>query len=266
MIFMQPYIQTIKNTVAETMTYRLNFVLWRVRTVLRLLILIFLWQALFANQSEVFGYARTEMMTYLLLSQVIGTVILATRTQDIGGDIQQGNLSNYLVKPMPYFGYIVSRDIADKLMNLSFAVVEFSILFAFLRAPIIFPSLAMLGFFLLAVVMGTVIFFCISSLLSMVGFWTQETWASRFVFVFVNEFLSGGLFPLDILPPVIQKIVFILPFQFLMYFPLKIYLGHLSFPQILSGFAIGLVWLTALLYIMKTIWSRGLKAYTAEGR
>ncbi|HSW88404.1 MAG TPA: ABC-2 family transporter protein, partial [Candidatus Saccharimonadales bacterium] len=76
----------------------------------------------------------------------------------------------------------------------------------------------------------------------------------------------GGLFPLDILPHQIYVIFQLLPFAYLVYFPLKIYLGQLSALQTITSLGISFLWMFLLYFSVKLLWTRGLREYTAEGR
>lgn len=264
---MKLYAQIIKNTISEYLVYRLNFILWRVRMSIRLLVIYFLWQAIFQNRGIIYGYDRSQMMTYILLSQVVGTFVQSTKTQDVGNEIQQGNLTNWLLRPINYFQYLISRDIADKLLNLCFACMEITLISMILRPQLALPQDPLrIIMFIFAVIIGVCLFFCLSLLLGLFSFWTFESWAPRFLFIMISEFLSGGLFPLDILPPLIYKSLLILPFPYLLYFPLEIFIGKFSYGQIVVYFMVGFFWITISGVLLKLIWQKGMKVYTAEGR
>ena len=207
------------------------------------------------------------MLTYILLSQIVSTFIFSTKTQEVGDLIYTGNLSNWLTKPINMFQFLSARDIADKALNLLFSIVEVSLILIVFHPPIfISGNIFTFSTFLGALIVGIIMYFMISFLLSLVSFWTQESWAHRFLFFVISDFLAGGLFPLDILPQAIYKFVLLLPFPYMMYFPLKIYVGGLKSPEIISGFIISFCWLIIFYFGYKFLWKKGLKLYTAEGR
>ena len=263
---MKLYLQVAKNTWDEMMTYRFNFTMWRVRNVLQLLTVYYLWLAVTPANGQIFGYSRTLILTYVLGASLIGSIVFSSRTQEMGENINIGELSQFLVKPLWYLGYWFARDIGDKLFNVSFAIVELTIIYLILR-PAIYLQSNMIMLFLAALAIGlaVVMNFFIGSLLSMIAFWSPEVWAPRFIFMTLVSFFAGGLFPLDILPLPLQHIFVMLPFGYLQYFPLKIYLGQLSSTQIVQGFGIALLW-SVLLYLLVTwVWRKGLKDYSSEG-
>ena len=270
---MQKYLQIIKATAGEYMAYRLSFVLWRFRIVIQLLITYFLWWAIFsqpdlpAGRQALFGYTQQTILTYILLSSLVRPLIMGTRTQEVGNLIVNGDLANFLLRPFRIVSYFISRDIADKLLNLFFAVFEVSVLLYILKPPLFLQTNAStLLLTVLALGIGTILFFYFSILLSLLGFWTPDVWAPRFLSFILTEFFAGMLFPLDILPKPLFVISQLLPFSYFIYFPLKVYLGELSGNVLVQGLSIGFIWIILFHLLYTFVWMKGLKVFTAVGR
>ena len=263
---MKLYFQVAKNTWDEMMTYRFNFMMWRIRNVLQLLTIYYLWVAVTPQNGQIFGYSRSLILTYVLGTSLVGSIVFSTRTQEMGDNINNGELSQFLIKPLRYLAYWFARDIGDKLFNISFAVVELLIFYFILRPSIFLQNhLTVLFLTILAVILAVIMNFFIGSLLGMIAFWSPEVWAPRFIFLTLVSFFAGGLFPLDILSVYLQRIFAILPFSYLQYFPIKIYLGQLSSSDLLFGFAVAFFWSIVLYLIVAIVWKRGLKEYSSEG-
>ncbi|MBI2029674.1 ABC-2 family transporter protein [Candidatus Gottesmanbacteria bacterium] len=264
---MRKYLLVAKNTWDEYMQYRLNFVMWRVRNVLRLIIVYFLWYAIFNQRGELFGYNESQILTYILLSSIVASIVFSTKTQDIGEEINSGNLSNLLIKPISVFKYWMARDLGDKLLNIAFSIVEVFVLIIFFKPPLFFQTNPIFIFlFILGIGFSLAIYFLISILIGFFGFWTPDVWGPRFLFYIFLEFFAGSLFPLDILPKPVFSTLQLLPFNYLLYFPVKIYLGQLSILSIFEGFFVGLVWIIVLYLFTNKVWFKGLKSYGAYGR
>lgn len=261
------YLQIAKNTWAETVSYRLNFVMWRIRVVLQIVTLYFLWLSILPKDTTFLGYSQSLMLTYIIGTSLLSAFVLSSRSYSVGDEINQGNLSNFLIKPLNYFLYQFSRDIADKAMNILFSIAEITILFLILKPPLFIQTdLTYISFFIISVALAIALYFFFNFLLGLIGFWSPEVWAPRFIFLIVIAFFAGGLFPLDILPQTIFKIFQFLPVTYLLYFPLKVYLGQLPFTQIIQGLVISFIWLVLMYLIVKFVWHIGLKLYTAQGR
>lgn len=264
---MKKYLLVARNVWDQTLTYRLNFVMWRVRIVLSMLTMYFLWLALLPENQTILGYTRDLMLTYILGTSIISSVVISNRSYEVGDEINNGNLSNFLLRPINYLSYQFSRDLGDKAMNIVFSITELTVLFMILRPPLFVQTdLGLLSLTVFACVLGMVMYFFINFLLGMIGFWSAEVWAPRFIFVTLLTFFSGGLFPLDILPASIFSALSYLPFTYLLFFPLKIYLGQLAAGEIIRGLIISSIWAGVLFLTVKYVWNRGLRLYTAYGR
>lgn len=267
---MKKYLQIFKISFEEEFAYRLNFILWRVRNVLQILLTYFLWSTVYFDPTrQIFGYDRTKILTYVFGIMIVRALVFSARAMDVSNDVANGDLSNYLIKPVNYFKYWFTRDIASKTLNMFFAVLEFVFLFIILKPPFFLQTnLLTLLIFLLSIVVAIFIYFLILFLLSSIPFWAPEIgWASHFlVTVVITESLSGALFPINILPQTLQSIIMATPFPYLIYFPIEVYLGNIQGWAVLGGLGVAASWAGILWFVLKVVWQKGLKAYQAFGR
>lgn len=267
---MNKYLQLFKVSFEDDFAYKTSFVMWRLRNVLQIFLVFFLWDAVFSTPGKiVFGYDRAKMLTYVFGLVLIRAFVLSAKATEVSGEIARGELSNYLLRPIAYFKYWLTRDIASKVLNLGFAVVEAFLLYLLLKPPFFVQTnpLAILGFLLLAL-LGMFIYFVLSFLVSTVPFWLPEAgWGAHFLVTAVAvQFLSGGMFPLDVLPDNILKVLNLTPFPYLIFFPLEVYLGKVSGMKLLGGLAVALLWAVGLWFILQKVWAAGLKRYESHGQ
>jgi ABC-2 type transport system permease protein len=267
---MAKYLQVFKISLEEELAYRLNFILWRVRNVFQILLTYFLWSTVFvSSQTHIFGYDRAKILTYIFGIIIVRAMVLPTRAMDIASDIAEGDLSNYLVRPISYFKYWFTRDLSSKILNLGFAAVEFVVLFLLLKPPFLFQTnLVSISGFLAATCLAVLIYFFLTFLVSSIPFWVPElAWGSHFlVTVVIVEALSGSLFPINILPDVLQSVVLATPFPYLIYFPVEVYLGNITGSALAGGLMMAAAWAGILGVVMNFVWQKGLKVYQAFGR
>lgn len=266
---MRKYLQVLKITFQQELAYRLNFIMWRVRNVMQVFLMFFLWDSVFSDSSrQFFGYNRSKMLTYIFGILIIKAIVFSSRTIELSGIISDGTLAQYLLKPINFFKYWFTADIASKILNLSFSFVETILLFLIFKPEIYFQSNPIyLLLFFISLLIAVLLFFAIVFLINMVSFWTPEAgWALPFLFiVIIGDFLSGSVFPLDIFSKSYQNIFYSLPFPYLVFFPLQIYLGKLPISVVINGIFISLGWLIILWFSMKYVWQRGLKKFSSEG-
>ena len=267
---MKKYFPVFRISFAQEFAYKMNFIMWRIRNVLQIFFVFFLWDVIFSDPNrQLFGYTREKILTYVFGLLIVKAFVLSARAQDVAGEISDGSISMYLIKPINYFKYWLTRDISSKVLNLLFAIFEIILLFFILKPPFFLQTnIQMLFLFFTSIVVAMFIYFVILFIVSMIPFWKPEvSWGGHFLITFVFvQFLSGALFPLDILPQTLQKIINLTPFPYLIFFPLKIYLGELSGIIIAKGLAISIIWAFILYYLMNKMWSKGLKVYESHGQ
>lgn len=267
---MKKYLQIFRISFAEEFAYKVNFIMWRIRNVIQIIITFYLWNTVFSGPTQIiFGYDRSKIMTYIFAMMIVRAVVLSARAVDVSSDIADGNLSNYLLKPVSYFKFWLTRDIASKILNLSFAAVEFAALFLILRPDFYFQTnIFIILAFVIALISAVLIYFCLLFIISAIPFWTPELgWSAQFlVTIVVLEFLSGSLFPIDILPPFLLKVAMVTPFPYMIYFPIQVYLGKITGSAQIYGFIISFSWAAILFMVMRYVWKKGFKVYQAIGR
>ena len=264
---MKKYITLAKISWTNGFAYRLNFAMWRVRQILSLLTAYFLWKAIFSiSHKGIFGYSESMMMAYIFVSAFVQTVVLSVRSIDLAGVINSGELSNILVRPVSNFWYWISRDAADKILNSLFSLGELALLFFLLKPTFIFPPGLFVLLMIPALFLAAFLYYLISYFFSLLGFWTPDVWAPRFFLFILLQFTAGTLFPLDVLPQYIQRIISWTPFPSLVYIPSQIFLMRYSVAGITGNLAIGCLWVLIFLAIVRLTWIKGLRRYSSEGR
>lgn len=267
---MRKYLSIFNISFQQEFVYRLNFIMWRVRNVFQIFLLFFLWDAVFSDPNRVvFGYDRAKILTYVFGILIIKAFVFSARAVDVAGQVANGDILNYLVKPVNFFRYWLVRDISSKALNLIFAVVEITILFLILRPPFFLQTnLIYLLAFVASLILAIFMYFSLLMITNTIPFLAPElAWGGHFlVIVTFTEFLSGSLFPIDILPLSIQRVLMFTPFPYLIFFPLEVYLGKIATSAILGGLFISLFWTIVLWVGMNFFWKKGLQIYEAYGR
>lgn len=269
MIALTKYLQIFRISFAQEFAYRLNFIMWRVRNVIRFFLVFFLWDAAFVGNQNLFGYDRSRMLTYVFGILFVNAFVLSTRAQDVSGEISSGNVINLLLRPVNFFKYWLTRDISSKALNLAFVILEFTLLLIILRPPFFAQTNPVYLFaFVVALILAVLIYFIMMMLVSMAPFWFPESgWGLHFLISGVLvQFLSGALFPIDVFPKVIQNILYATPFPYLVFSPLQIYLGKITGASLGAFLIIPLAWVIVGYLVLNIVWQKGLQAYEAHGR
>jgi ABC-2 type transport system permease protein len=267
---MRKYWHATKIGLQNNLAYRVNFLARALFGLIPLVAILSLWQKIYAGKAPgdlVAGYTLAQMISYYLLVTVVDALTAVNEDDwQIAADIKDGNISQFLLKPIDYLGYRLCLFFAGRIGYLAIAALPLALFILYWRAAFVLPaSWATLGLFLVSALFTALLQFFISYTLAMLAFWVLEV--STFIFiVFAFEYLaSGHLFPLDILPPVVAKVLAFTPFPYQLYFPISVYLGKVTGPELWRGLAIQLFWVVFVFGLARFAWARGIKRYAAVG-
>lgn len=266
---MKKYTTVFTISLAQEFAYRMNFIMWRVRNIVQMLVIYFLWDTVFADPATtLFGYDRVKMMTYVFGVLILRAIITSMRSVDVPGEIARGDLVNYLLKPVSFFRYWLSRDLASKALNVNFSLGEGIILYLLLRPPIYIPSsFITLVLFIFSVLAALSLYFLLVMSFATLTFWmVEQAWGVMFLLIVFTDLLGGIVFPIDILPVLVQKIIYATPFPYLIFMPIQIYLEKLTMAQAIQSLGISTFWIVILGLILKKLWNTGVSQFRAEGR
>ena len=113
--------------------------------------------------------------------------------------------------------------------------------------------------------MGFLIGFFLEAAIGMIGFWFLEVSSLLFVYMLFSFFLSGHMFPLDMLPEPWRTIIEWLPLQYLAYFPSAVFLGKIQGAELVKGLLIEVLWIVFFIFLSRLLWRRGINRYSGFG-
>lgn len=264
---MRKYLQLVKVNFQEYFVYRLNFVLWRFRSLLFFLTLLFFWQAVYTGKDALLGYQKSQMMAYVVGIAFIRSFVLGTRTADMGAQIRNGDLVKIIILPLKMVKYWFTRDMVDKILNFAFSVLEIGLVVWLLKIPFYSPQQATTYlWFGLVMFLAILLFFFISYFLAVTAFWTQDVWATRWLFgAIILNFFAGSVFPIDVMPAWFSRVAYLTPFPYLVFFPIKVWLEQLPADIIFRSVLICSAWLGFFYWASYSLWKKGVKNFGAYG-
>jgi ABC-2 type transport system permease protein len=265
---MQKYWHVIKIGLANTLVYRVNFFFRGSFGLIPLLATIYIWRTVYQGKTgPVAGYSLAGMISYYLVVTIVD-MLTAVNEDDwqIAADIKDGNISQFLLKPVNYLAYRLCLFFSGRLIYSAVSVVPVGIFIFCWRRYFAPPDGgAALGGFLISLVLTGLLQFFMSFSMAMLAFWLLEISTLIFM-VFAFEYIAGGhLFPLNILPPALARVLGFTPFPYQLYFPVGIYLGQIKGPAIWHGLLIQAGWVLIFFMVARAAWARGIRKYSAVG-
>ncbi|HLD51223.1 hypothetical protein A3K34_01105 [candidate division WWE3 bacterium RIFOXYC1_FULL_40_10] len=256
------YFSVLKTGVLNQASYRTRFFGNTLGNIAYLVVYLFLWKYVFSSQSTIQGYTLGAMMTYYVL-----TFLLKSFTNNNGiswvlsDHIRDGTLSNLLLKPISYNLYMFLNSFASQMLAVIFPII-FMIAATVLYSDTI-KSPTNPGIFILVVLLSTMLNHLIFSLIGLISFWTIKSWGILSLFGRFADILNGSIFPLDFLPGWAIGVLNYLPFKYMMFVPVSVYLGRLEMSPALI--LIQLAWIAGLLALYLFLWPKAMKNYEAVG-
>lgn len=267
---MKKYWHVLSIGIQNNLTYRVNFLFRTVFGFVPLLATVYLWRAIYQGKplgTQIAAYSLAQMTSYYLLVTVVDALTAVNEDDwQIAADIKDGNISQFLLKPIDYLTYRICLYFSGRLMFLAVAAAPLAIFIFCLREYFVLPPNPQAwGGFLLSTILTAFLQFFMSYTMAMLAFWVLEV--STFIFIlFAFEYIaSGHLFPLDILPAWLEPLLFYTPFPYQMYFPVSIYMGRTTGDAMLHGLLVQTAWVIATYALARFAWSRGILKYSAVG-
>ncbi len=263
------YWRIFRVSLGERLVYRGDFIIGTVLRFLPMVTTILLWEAVFkgSGQAELSGWNLYEMIAYLLLVHVSRMFSsMPGLAFGVARSIRDGDLKKYLLQPIDMLAYLMSYRAAHKAAYIATAALPYGVLLYLCRGYFTsWPDASTWLAFLASLSMAFVIGFYFEACIGMTGFWFLEVTSFLYVVNTLNFFVSGHMFPLDLLPPTLAAILKVLPFQYLAYFPSAVFLGKIQGDALAAGLLIELAWALTFALLARLLFRTGLRRYSAFG-
>ena len=263
---MRKYVVAYQIALQQVLQHRATLLMDRIGGVAVFITLFYFWKTLLGDKESFLGYSGEQMISYVLLMNILRSFVFTGRGWQIVRDISSGRIATSLVRPYSYHGYSLALDMAQKTVHVSAAILEVGILVFLVGAPVYIPGRWETWLlFIVAVALSSLVYFLLEFMVSSLAFWTSESAGPLFCFQLFLQFCAGTFFPLDVLPDGLRSAINMTPFPYIVFFPINIYLERLSPSEALGILAIQAMWLALFALGAKILWTKGLQNYSAEG-
>ncbi|GAB4127026.1 ABC transporter permease [Thermopirellula anaerolimosa] len=264
----------LRISMEERLVYRGDFMLGTLMRFLPIVTQIFLWAAVFSaieasttGNATVAGYRYHDMVAYYLLTMLSRAFSsMPGLASGITREIRSGTIKRFLVQPVDMLFFLFLYRAAHKLVYYAVALIPFALVFYlcrgfFVETPQGWTWAAYVASLLLAFLLG----FFLEATIGMLGFWFLEVSSLLFIYMLLNFFFSGHMFPIDMLPQPWATVVKLIPLQYLAYFPAAVFLGKVQGAALLEGLAAQAAWTLIFSLSARWAWQRGTRRYSAFG-
>jgi ABC-2 type transport system permease protein len=259
------YAEFIRVGFVNTLAYRLRYYTGIVTYFIYVTVYYFIWKAIYEHSSTIEGFDFSHILTYIAVGWIIRSFYFNNVDQDIANQVIEGKLAMDLIKPVNIQFMYVAQAFGESLFRagmLSLPTALVLMLIYPLRRPaslhhfIAFLASVVLSFFIVAAINFAVGTLAVR-LKSILGLLRAK--------YFLLELFSGLLLPISFFPEVFQKLFKLLPFQYISYIPVLLYLGKINGGAIVGSLALQLVWVVLLFAIGDAMWRWSSRKITIQG-
>lgn len=243
------YLSFVLRGFQRAITYRFQFWVELVINLLFMYVYVCVWRALYVGRGSVAGYDRSQLLTYIIVSQTLITFQFTLGVRRIiEQKVRSGEVAIDLVRPIDFQGMILATGCGTALHTLLFNMAPKFTLFA-VSGVVGPPASAMaLGLFLISAVLGFLILFGLEFLIGVAAFWLVEVAGLHAMVMWgLAWFFSGYFLPLEFFPHWLAAIARTLPFAAMVYTPAAIYVGTFTGLAAVAAVLGQLVWAAVLL-------------------
>ena len=260
---MKKYWAIFKTQLINSLAYP-GEILWRSAAILIFLwVFTYLWHVAFANTESdtIAGLTLHDTLWYLMLAETI-ELSRPRFAQTIAQSVKDGSIAYLLCKPYDFLLYQLSVNAGDTVFRMLLALLFGSALVWGMVGPP--PDPRGWPLTLIAILAGWGINFCLTALIGLAAFVTEEVTPFMWIYQKFIFILGGMMIPLDFYPEWLQRISKSSPFAFVMYGPSRLFVspGWRRFSALFAG---QLAWLLVLGVLLIFTYSRGLRRLAING-
>lgn len=259
------YAARFKVAIGVQFQYRASLVIWLIWTIMESVIYLVVWSTVARSSGGSVGsFTGPDFAAYFLVAMVVNHLTFTWIMHEFEYRIRQGQLSPLLLKPLhPIHGDIAENITYKALTTVVLAPAVALLVIAF--RPALSPEPWAVAAFVPALILAFFVRFLSGWTLALAAFWTTRVFAINEIYFVGMIFLSGQMAPLSLLPAPLQAVAAVLPYRWMVSFPVELLLGRLTPAETLTGFAAQTVWVFVSLAVAAMVWRAGLKRYSAVG-
>jgi ABC-2 type transport system permease protein len=253
----------IKATWASWVQYRSFFFILAFGWMIQPLIYLLVW-ATAAGKDTIGGLNRGEFVAYYLVLILVNQITYSQVNWTIGDLIRDGYMSRLLVRPLAPFYNVLASEMAGKVVYMIFDLPIVLVLALLLRPEMHATWREWLAFIPALLLAWSLRFFW-GYWLALLAFWATRADALLALQDSLVFLLAGQVAPVSLLPGALHTAAVVLPFRYMVGFPVEVLTGQVSSTGLVTGFALQAGWLALALALTAICWRYGLRRYSAVG-
>ena len=260
---MQTYYIIIRNALRQRLMYRASIWLQIISGIFIVLIQGSLWTTLLNSGYE--GVQQKEMISFIVVNLLVGSIANFMSTQMIGDRVQDGSIATYMNLPVSFKWMLFGEKMGENIFSLLFKGIPGLIVAVVFYQTALPSSMQHMALFLLSLFLGILLSFHIQYIFNLSAFWIINPWYISFFSNGIMKLFGGQVVPLWFYPASLVAFGMYLPFRFCTFEPIQIYLGYSDIRGAWICIGTQLVWIAILTMLEKLIWHQASRRVFVQG-
>lgn len=235
--------------------------IWSIFTTsIKILFNVLLWSSIFAtNSKNIAGFSLKQIIAYYVISQFIVRIVSTSIDRQLSREIARGQIMNRLLRPVDLFYEGMFKSFGDSMWTVVFEVIPLLILAVLFLDFNLNAKFVTWIYFLISLIISFYINYSINFLAGLSAVWLKGSEGVIHAKDFVSMITSGAIIPLSFFVGFAMTLISLLPFKFIVYIPMIIFLekGNVSNVVVLLGQ--GIIWCMALTVLCRLCYKSALK-------
>lgn len=249
--------------------HRARSFVWFLIALFNPLFMILLWNGAAAQNGKITNdWTLTSLSTYYLFLIIGGSLLVAHVEEDVAEvDIRDGRLVKYLLKPVSYYWTKFFEEAPYRIIQGFYGIVVLGAIFFFIQRFEL-PTVSFMWLFTTTIILILAYFisFTFKMIIGFLAFWFTDIWGIFELVHIAILTLAGFVMPLSLFPHWLMQLSYVLPFSYMIYFPILALQGKLLPNDTWNIITFQVAWLIALTIVYKLFWKRGIKQFTGVGQ
>src|SRR5215472_892110 len=141
---LKKYWHVLNIGIQNNLTYRFNFLARSVFGLIPLVAVLYVWRTIYSGKppnAMIGSYSLAEMISYYLLTTLVDALTAVNEDDwQIAADIKDGNISQFLLKPVDYLMFRLCLFFSGRVTYLAVAALPLVAFFVCLHQYLVLPS------------------------------------------------------------------------------------------------------------------------------
>ena len=225
--------------------------------------------AFYSNVSTYVEISLSQLITYVWLNQAfLRLVYVRIVDKTILNQIKNGNVAYELCRPYNLYNWWFVKYLSQKYASVLMRCLPIIVLGLLLPKPytLMLPnSMLSLFLFIICLLLGSLVLIAIQLIILSIAFFTNESKGIYDILFIIGDILAGAVFPLPLMPKLVQKISSYLPFRLISDLPFRVYSGNINISTAFTSIIAQILWLVFLIITGQLIMKGALKKVCVQG-